>query len=110
MIWQAQSNDVPAHTLEQLLEKNYTLVTTVRSEDKAQKIRNAFPDKVKDGKLEIVIVPDIAKPDAFDQVAKTPGLEAVVHVASPFHFNISKSQNIMIGLILWLTGKLLSRS
>lgn len=80
----------PAHTLEQLLEKDYTIVTTVRSEDKANKIRNAFPDKVKDGKLEIVIVPDIAKSDAFDEVAKTPGLDAVVHVASPFHFNISE--------------------
>jgi nucleoside-diphosphate-sugar epimerase len=84
------SNINPAHTLEQLLEKDYTIVTTVRSEDKANKIRSAFPEKVKDGKLEIVIVPDIAKPDAFDEVAKTPGLDAVVHVASPFHFNISE--------------------
>lgn len=67
-------------------------MTTVRSEDKAQKIRNAFPDKAKAGKLEIVLVPDIAKPDAFHEVAKTPGLDAVIHVASPFHYNISESQ------------------
>jgi saccharopine dehydrogenase-like NADP-dependent oxidoreductase len=81
--------------LEQLLEKDYAVVTTVRSEDKAQKIRNAFPDKAKAGKLEIVLVPDIAKPDAFDEVAKTPGLDAVIHVASPFHYNISESQCIL---------------
>ncbi|KAH7005055.1 hypothetical protein EDB82DRAFT_488746 [Fusarium venenatum] len=90
------SGFIAAHTLEQLLEKDYSIVTTVRSEDKAQKIRNAFPDKVKDGKLEIVIVPDIAKPEAFDQVAKTPGLEAVVHVASPFHFNITDPKKDLI--------------
>lgn len=70
-------------------------MTTVRSEDKAQKIRNAFPDKAEAGKLEIVLVPDIAKPDAFDEVAKTPGLEAVIHVASPFHYNISESRCIL---------------
>ncbi|UZP34020.1 hypothetical protein NXS19_001836 [Fusarium pseudograminearum] len=90
------SGFIAAHTLEQLLEKDYSIVTTVRSEDKAQKIRNAFPDKVKDGKLEIVIVTDIAKPDAFDQVAKTPGLDAVVHVASPFHFNITDPKKDLI--------------
>ncbi|KAF4994577.1 hypothetical protein FGRMN_5692 [Fusarium graminum] len=90
------SGFIAAHTLEQLLEKDYTIVTTVRSEDKAQKIRNAFPEKVKDGKLEIVIVPDIAKPGAFDEVAKTPGLDAVVHLASPFHFNITDPKKDLI--------------
>lgn len=34
-------------------------------------------------------MPDIARPGAFDDVVKTPGLEVVVHTASPFHFNIS---------------------
>jgi hypothetical protein len=64
-------------------------VTTVRSEEKAKKIRDAFPDKSPE-ELEIAIVPDIAKPDAFDEVVKTPGIEVVLHTASPFHFNISK--------------------
>lgn len=50
-------------------------MTTVRSEDKASKIRSAHPD----AKLSVVIVPDIAQPDAFDEVVKTPGLEAVLH-------------------------------
>jgi hypothetical protein len=34
-------------------------------------------------------VPDIAQPDAFDEVVKTPGLEVVLHTASPFFFNFS---------------------
>jgi hypothetical protein len=51
------------------------VVTTVRSEDKAAKTREAHPN----AKLSVIIVPDIAKPDAFDQVVKTPGLEVVLH-------------------------------
>lgn len=51
------------------------MVTTVRSEDKAARIREAHAG----AKLSIVIVPDIAQPDAFDEVVKTPGLEVVLH-------------------------------
>ena len=64
------------------------MVTTVRSEDKAQRIREAYPNKGKDD-LDIVIVPDIAKSDAFDEVVKIPGIEVVLHTASPFHFKFS---------------------
>ncbi|KAM5342983.1 hypothetical protein ACJ41O_013949 [Fusarium nematophilum] len=90
------SGFIAAHVLEQLLEKDYTVVTTVRSEDKAQKIRDAHAGKVKDGKLEVVVVPDIAQPDAFDEVAKTPGLDAVLHTASPFHFNITDPKRDLV--------------
>jgi nucleoside-diphosphate-sugar epimerase len=73
--------------LEQLLKKGHTVVTTVRSEGKAQKIREAY--KAEADRLQVVIVPDIGEEDAFDEVAKTPGLEVVFHTASPFHFNWS---------------------
>lgn len=66
------------------------MVTTVRSQDKAQKIHDAYSSLGKD-KLETVIVPDIAKEGAFDEVVKTPGIEIVLHTASPFHFKISMS-------------------
>ncbi|KAL2759628.1 hypothetical protein ACRALDRAFT_2023779 [Sodiomyces alcalophilus JCM 7366] len=74
-----------AHILEQLLEAGHQVVTTVRSEEKAQKIREAHNDLGRDV-LDVVIVPDIAREDAFDEVVKTPGLEAVLHTASPFHY------------------------
>ncbi|KAK7948688.1 NAD dependent epimerase/dehydratase [Apiospora aurea] len=77
------SGFIAAHVLELLLQRGHEVVTTVRSEDKASKIRSAHPD----AKLSIVIVPDIAQPNAFDGVMKTPGLEAVIHTASPFHYN-----------------------
>ncbi|CAM1509950.1 Fc.00g002850.m01.CDS01 [Cosmosporella sp. VM-42] len=88
------SGFIAAHILEQLLEQGHTVVTTVRSEDKAQKIRDAHKNEA--DRLEVVIVPDIAKTDAFDDVVKTPGLEAVLHTASPFHFNITDPQKDLI--------------
>jgi nucleoside-diphosphate-sugar epimerase len=77
-----------AHILEQLVERGHEVVTTVRSEDKAQPIRDAYKGR---GKVEVVIVPDSAQEDAFDEVVKTPGLEAVLHTASPFHYQSSES-------------------
>ncbi|KAI0143195.1 putative NAD dependent epimerase/dehydratase [Pestalotiopsis sp. NC0098] len=79
------SGFIAAHILELLLQRGHEVVTTVRSEDKASKIRDAHPD----AKLSVVIVPDIAQPDAFDEVVKTPGLEVVLHTASPFHYKWS---------------------
>ncbi len=61
------------------------MITTVRSEDKAAKIREAHPG----AKLTVALVPDIAKPDAFDEVfqsAAAQGLAYVQHTASPFHY------------------------
>ncbi len=80
----------PAHILEQLLEKGHKVVTTVRTQDKAQKIHDAHPQLGKD-MLDVVVVPDIADPTAFDEVVKTPGLEVVLHTASPFHFDFGCS-------------------
>ena len=56
----------------------------MRSEDKAAKIREAHPG----AKLRVAIVPDIAAPDAFDEVVarEAEGLVYVQHTASPFHY------------------------
>ncbi|ORY64123.1 putative NAD dependent epimerase/dehydratase [Pseudomassariella vexata] len=86
------SGFIAAHILELLLKRGYEVVTTVRSEDKASKIRAAHPN----ANLTVVIVPDIAQPDAFDEVVKTPGLEAVLHTASPFHFNFTDAKTELL--------------
>jgi nucleoside-diphosphate-sugar epimerase len=88
------SGFIAAHLLEQLLEKGHTVITTVRSDEKARKIRDAYPDKA--DRLEVFIVPDIAKEDAFDEVVKTPGLEVVMHTASPFHFKFTDPKTELI--------------
>jgi nucleoside-diphosphate-sugar epimerase len=82
------SGFIAAHILEQLLAKGHSVVTTVRSEEKVAPIRAAYPDKTQD-ELNVVIVPDIAKPNAFNEVVKIPGIEVVLHTASPFHFKFS---------------------
>jgi len=65
------------------------VVTTVRSEAKAQTIRDAHP-KVPKEKLDIAIVEDIAVEGAFDRAVKSePPFEKVIHCASPFHFNVT---------------------
>ncbi|KAK4157669.1 hypothetical protein C8A00DRAFT_29353 [Chaetomidium leptoderma] len=90
------SGFIAAHILEQLLTKGHSVVTTVRSEEKAAKIREAYPSHAASGNLAVAIVPDIAQSDAFDEVVKTPGLEVVLHTASPFHFKWTDPQKELI--------------
>lgn len=70
-------------------------MTTVRSQDKAQKILDAHSNLGKD-RLDTIIVPDIAQPGAFDEAVKIPGLEVVLHTASPFHFKITDPKKDLI--------------
>ncbi|KAI1163076.1 NAD dependent epimerase/dehydratase [Nemania serpens] len=75
-----------AHILELLLQRGYEVVTTVRTEEKAKTIRDAHPG----AKLTVAIVPDVAQPNAFDEVLQaTPDLDYVQHTASPFHFRFT---------------------
>ena len=101
------SGFIAAHVLDILLERGYSVVTTVRSLQKAQAIKEAHPTFNKD-KLDFAIVEDIAQIDgalsghslwhwcqsipdlylAFDQaVISDPPFGAVIHTASPYHFN-----------------------
>ncbi|WEW60454.1 Glycine-rich RNA-binding protein 2, mitochondrial [Emydomyces testavorans] len=90
------SGFIAAHVLDTLLERGHSVATTVRSEEKAQRIRDAHPGVPKD-KLDFVIVPDIAKPDAFDMaVISNPPFEIVIHTASPFHFRITDAYEDLI--------------
>ncbi|KAI0806538.1 NAD dependent epimerase/dehydratase [Xylaria sp. FL0064] len=85
------SGFIATHILQLLLNKGYDVVTTVRTEEKAKIIRDAYPD----AKLTVAIVPDIAVPGAFDEVVQTPGLEYVQHTASPFHFKFKDPRELL---------------
>jgi len=64
-------------------------VTTVRSDEKGQRILDNHQG-VPESKLSYVIVGDIAKEGAFDEaVVSDPPFDAVVHTASPFHYNVT---------------------
>jgi hypothetical protein len=67
----------------------HSVVTTVRSEEKADSIKKAYPNLGRD-RLDFAIVPDVAQPNAFDAaLVSDPPFKAVIHTASPFHFNAS---------------------
>ena len=64
-------------------------MTTVRSDEKGQRILDNHQG-VPESKLSYVIVGDIAKEGAFDEaVVSDPPFDAVVHTASPFHYNVT---------------------
>ncbi|KAH6887185.1 D-lactaldehyde dehydrogenase [Coprinopsis sp. MPI-PUGE-AT-0042] len=62
-----------------LLEKGYYVRAVVRSPEKGKHMQNHF--KAHGDRLELAIVPDMAKEGAFDEVVKD--VEGVVHTASP---------------------------
>lgn len=81
------------------------MVTTVRSEEKGEKILENHKD-IPTRKLSYVIVEDIAKDRAFDDaVVSDPPFDAVIHTASPFHFNITDpKKDLLDPAIIGTTG------
>ncbi|KAF2872023.1 NADPH-dependent methylglyoxal reductase-like protein GRE2 [Massariosphaeria phaeospora] len=104
------SGFIAAHTLDVLLKKGHSVVTTVRTQEKADKIKAAYQSAVDKGQLGFAIVPDIAQPNAFDEaVVSEPPFEAVLHTASPFHFNVTDVQKDLLDpAVIGTTGILKS--
>lgn len=103
------SGFIAAHVLDILLEQGHSVVTTVRSQEKANKIAENHKQYGKD-KLDFAIVEDIAKEGAHDKaVISDPPFEAVIHTASPFHFNITDVQKELLDpAVIGTTGILKS--
>jgi nucleoside-diphosphate-sugar epimerase len=88
------SGFIAAHVLDSLLSRGHSVVTTVRSREKGEKILEAHPSESKDS-LSYVIVPDMSIEGAFDEaVQSSPPFEAVIHTASPYHFNAKTNDEI----------------
>jgi len=85
------SGFIAIHCLEQLLEKGYRVRGTVRSQSKADYIKQQYPH-AKD--LEFSIVPDIAQLGCFDEAIK--GVTYFLHTASPFHFRATDNLKELI--------------
>lgn len=76
------SGFIAAHVLDDLLERGHSVVTTVRSQEKADKIKAAHSKYGKD-KLDFALVEDVAQEGAFDKaIVSDPPFEAVIHTAS----------------------------
>ena len=99
------SGFIAAHVLEALLAQGHSVVTTVRSEAKAQLLRDTFANVGKD-KLDFVYVADIAQERAFDEAVKSnPPFEWVFHTASPVSINATDTQKDLLDpAIIGTTG------
>ncbi|KAL5375687.1 hypothetical protein DPSP01_011044 [Paraphaeosphaeria sporulosa] len=104
------SGFIAAHTLDVLLKRGHSVVTTVRTQEKADKIKADNKSAVDSGQLSFAIVPDIAQEGAFDEaVVSDPPFEAVLHTASPFHFNVTDVQKDLLDpAVIGTTGILKS--
>ncbi|KAL1845682.1 methylglyoxal reductase (NADPH-dependent) gre2 [Diaporthe australafricana] len=85
---------VAGHVIDVLLKRGHRVVTTVRSQEKAQSIRNVFPGFSQEA-LDFVVVPNIAAKDAFHGLG-AHDLTAAIHVASPFHYNVTDAKKDLI--------------
>lgn len=103
------SGFIAAHCVDELLKSNHDVVFTVRSHDKGKKILSNHPN-VAEKRLSYVIVEDIAKEEAFDEAVQSdPPFEAVLHTASPFHFNVTNpKKDLLDPAIIGTTGILKS--
>jgi nucleoside-diphosphate-sugar epimerase len=90
------SGFIAAHCVDILVQHNHSVVFTVRSTAKGDKILSNHPDIPKE-RLSYVIVEDIAKEDAFDEAIKSdPPFDAVLHTASPFHFAVKDPKHDLL--------------
>lgn len=73
------------HTVQQLLEAGYTVIGSVRSQEKGKKLLTAL----KSDKFSFVVIPNIADVGAFDKVLDdNKQITTFLHIASPFRFNV----------------------
>ena len=89
------SGFIAAHCVDILLKNKHSVVFTVRSHAKGEKILSNHPD-VDKSQLSYVIVEDIAKEDAFEEAVQAAPFEAVLHTASPFHFNVKDAKRDLL--------------
>lgn len=89
------SGFIAAHCLDHLLQRGHSVVFTVRSDEKGQKILCNHAGVSLD-QLSYVIVKDIAESTAFDEAIKSePPFDAVLHTASPFHLRINDPKDLL---------------
>lgn len=90
------SGFIAAHCVDVLLQNKHSVVFTVRSHEKGKKILSNHSG-VPESQLSYVIVEDIAQEGAFDKaVVSDPPFEAVLHTASPFHFNVKDNKKDLL--------------
>ncbi|KAL8659704.1 MAG: hypothetical protein Q9202_006984 [Teloschistes flavicans] len=76
---------IGSHAADQFLQAGYRVRGTARDDDKAAWVKEFFTKKYGEGKIETVVVADMAKEGAFDEAIK--GCSAIAHIASDVSFS-----------------------
>ncbi|KAK7692802.1 hypothetical protein QCA50_004436 [Cerrena zonata] len=95
---------VAVWVIRKLLEAGYLVRGTIRSSAKGDHLREVFKDFI--DRLELVVVPDIIKDGAFDEAVV--GIDAIEHVASPFHFHANDPAELIEPAVKGTIGLLTS--
>lgn len=87
---------VASHVLSGLVGRDYQVVASVRSEQKAQEILNLHPSWKSN--VSFIYIPDVAAHDAFNKVFENQerGFDYVIHTASPVNFSVKDLQTELI--------------
>ncbi|KAI9338821.1 NADPH-dependent methylglyoxal reductase-like protein GRE2 [Obelidium mucronatum] len=96
------SGFIGAHVARELLEQGFIVRGAVRSQEKADQVRQALSPYIKNhpelqdqtNALELIVVEDISVSGAFDKAVV--GVDYVLHVASPVSFNWKNLENDLI--------------
>ncbi|KAF8270657.1 NAD-P-binding protein [Lactarius quietus] len=79
-------------TVKKYLEAGYSVRGTVRSLSRSAFLKEQFVEYGE--RLELVVVEDITKDGAFDEAVK--GVDAIAHTASPFHYNATEPNELIV--------------
>lgn len=100
------SGFIAQHICTLLLEDGYTVIGTVRSAEKQAQMADLFNQQLK-----LVIVEDISKANAFDEVFTSYNLDYIIHTAAPFFYDTSNpEQDLILPTINGIDGLLKSIS
>ena len=64
---------IASHIVDQLLQLDYKVRGTVRTQEKGKWVQSYFDDKYGKGKFELAVVPDMGVKDAFHDAVKGNG-------------------------------------
>ncbi|QLL31156.1 hypothetical protein HG536_0B00140 [Torulaspora globosa] len=86
---------IAQYIVNDLLKQNYKVIGTVRSQEKADKLKKHFGNNPN---LALELVADIAAPNAFDSVFKKYGadIKVVLHTASPVSINTKEYEKDLL--------------
>jgi nucleoside-diphosphate-sugar epimerase len=86
------SSFIAGHIIKLLLEKGYNVRGTVRSKEKESNVLESIPENLRQ-RVSFTHIGDIAV-DSFDEAVQ--GIDGIIHVASPYHFNVTNPEKDLL--------------